>query len=348
MADQNDQQQYIDENSSNAQQQSNVSSQQVNVFAQLQPNTASQQQADVSAQRQANISPTLQASTFAQSNTASQRQANVSLPSQTVQSQNVNRIQVRVPPFWKQNPQLWFKQLEAQFATSGITSELTKFNTIVGVMESDILSAVSDIVLDPPTAHPYEAIKRRLVKHYAETDNRKITCLLHELTLGDMKPSNLLRKMIELSCGKFGEELLKTLWLQRLPVNVQQNLSVRTDNLSELARMADAMLDITEFPAVQTVDVELKRDDLVKTVCELEGKIERLQRDFRESGQRSNRVSRHRSPTPSEASSVTNKKLCFYHDKFGKKAKKCSEPCSFAKKNVNKNLNKSNGKQSEN
>lgn len=45
----------------------------------------------------------------------------------------VNRIQAKVPPFWKLNPQLWFKQIEAQFSNSGIVNDLTKYNTIVGV-----------------------------------------------------------------------------------------------------------------------------------------------------------------------------------------------------------------------
>lgn len=67
----------------------------------------------------------------------------------------VNRIQVRIPPFWKQNPQL-FRQPEAQFANnSNIVLDLTKFNIISLVLlrlsHCDILFSVSDIVLNPPT-----------------------------------------------------------------------------------------------------------------------------------------------------------------------------------------------------
>lgn len=89
-----------------------------------------------------------------------------------VQQNAVNRIQVKVPPFWKLNPQLWFRQLEAQFANSGIVNDLTKFNTIVGVIESDILSSVSDIVLNPPAANQYNAIKQRLIKQFSEKHER--------------------------------------------------------------------------------------------------------------------------------------------------------------------------------
>lgn len=86
----------------------------------------------------------------------------------------VNRIQVRVPPFWKVNPALWFHQLEAQFANSNIVNDLTKYNTIIGIIESDILSSVSDIVLNPPPANRYTAVKDRLIKQFTETDNKKL------------------------------------------------------------------------------------------------------------------------------------------------------------------------------
>lgn len=279
----------------------------------------------------------------AQQNVNASQQVQQDVPQQVQQNVNplqgnaVNRIQVRIPPFWKQNPQLWFRQLEAQFATSGITSDLTKFNTIVGVMESDILSSVSDIVLSPPAANLYDAIKQRLIKQYAETDVRKIKNLLHDLTLGDMKPSSLLRRMRELSCGKFSDELLKTLWLQRLPISVQTILSVSNEDLDQLTRMADAMLDVIELPAIQAVtaaqsqqNTQVNRiDDLVNAVCQLEGKFDRLSRDFRRPGKRNGQSSRHRSPTPSKASSVSTDEFCFYHKKFGNKAFKCRKPCDF-------------------
>ena len=84
-------------------------------------------------------------------------------PNQPMLNNSVNRIQIREPPFWKQNPQLWFRQIEAQFANSNIINDLTKFNTIVGVIESDILASVSDIVLNPPQANLYDTIKQCLI-----------------------------------------------------------------------------------------------------------------------------------------------------------------------------------------
>lgn len=258
-------------------------------------------------------------------------QPNVIVVGNQPQNNAINRVQVKVPPFWKKNPQLWFKQLEAQFANSNIVNDLTKFNAIVGVIESDILSFVSDIVLAPPVANMYELIKARLISEFTDSDQKKLKGLLLELTLGDMKPSTLLRKMKELSCNKVSDELLQTLWLQRLPHTIQTVLSTSTDDLDHLATMADTMHEVAEASSIQAVSTTKCKeiDDLVNVVHKLEGKIESLNKVFRESKKSNGRTSQDRSPTHAKASSTSNKNLCYYHKYYGTKAIKCKKPCSF-------------------
>lgn len=250
----------------------------------------------------------------------------------------VNRLQVKVPPFWKKNPALWFKQLEAQFSNSGITEDLTRFNTIVGVIESDVLDFVSDIVLAPPATHRYQTIKERLIKQFTESDSKKLHSLLHELQIGDMKPSNLLRQMKELSCGKVGDDLLKTLWLQKLPTTIQTILSTNAQPLELLTPLADTMFETHEGSTVQTVSLSPTNqfNDLVNAVYKLDDKIEALKKHVRASSKSSKSASRSRSPSPKQAA-IAKGKICFYHQRFGNKAKKCATPCKFHKSQTPKN-----------
>jgi hypothetical protein len=39
----------------------------------------------------------------------------------------INRVGIRVPPFWPEKPAVWFAQLEGQFALPNITQDATKF-----------------------------------------------------------------------------------------------------------------------------------------------------------------------------------------------------------------------------
>jgi len=118
----------------------------------------------------------------------------------------INTVQIKIPPFWKADPALWFIQIEAQFTTAGIRSDLSKYNQIVGKLDTDTLTAVSDIVKNPPAVNRYETLKNRLTNQFAESDRTKLKTLFNDLSLIDEKPSNLLRKMKDKSCGKVGND----------------------------------------------------------------------------------------------------------------------------------------------
>lgn len=256
---------------------------------------------------------------------------------------SIHRIQLKVPPFWKKNPKLWFQQLEAQFITSGISTEATKFNHVVGVIETDVLDFVSDLVLSPPTANQYQAIKTRLIKQFSATEYQNLKSLLEELSLGDRKPSDLLRKMRELAGGKVNEEFLQTLWLQRLPSTIHAFLATNPGTLNDLATLADKMFEVTQAStSVQAVKStsNFNLDDLTKIVRKLESKIDSINRNYREPRQSTGQKESSRSKTPIKASVVSKKSsLCHYHQRYGTKAKRCKTPCSWVNNKCNNSKN---------
>ncbi|XP_075148041.1 uncharacterized protein LOC142222011 [Haematobia irritans] len=113
----------------------------------------------------------------------------------------ISRVAVKVPRFWRQNPRLWFRQLESQFITSGITADETKFHTLVGSIESNILNHVSHIVENPPEENKYRTLKDALLNEFVESEEKRLRPLLENVSIGDNKPSVLLKEMRELSCG---------------------------------------------------------------------------------------------------------------------------------------------------
>lgn len=241
---------------------------------------------------------------------------------------NVNAVKIRVPPFWKNDPQLWFLQLEAQFALSNIVADLTKYNTVVGNVEASFLDPVKDIIRNPPANNRYETIKNRLTKKFEESDNTKIKTLLSDLILGDLKPSELLHKMQDLSCGKVGDDLLQILWLQRLPSNIQSVLACSADPLATLSTMADKIFEATNNVSIQALGQSSKTNsDLTDMIYNIEDKINALNRKVDMS------KPRNRSKSPKRTQQYTSDdEICWYHEKYRHNARtQCNPPCAFAR-----------------
>lgn len=238
-------------------------------------------------------------------------------------AQEINRVALKLPPFWDKNAALWFANIEAQFVISGITQDDTKFYSVISALSSDILSYVGDIVLSPPASDKYQALKSRLISEFSDSEQRRIKAVLSELILGDEKPSHLLRKMKQLAGNILGEEILKTLWLQRLPTQVQAILSISNDPVDKLAVMADKIHETTGAN-VEVVhssnDSPSDLSELRMQLAELTKEVKRLSRDR---NRNNSNFQRRRSKTPQKYDQ------CWYHFKFGDAAKRCKSPCRF-------------------
>ena len=160
-------------------------------------------------------------------------------------------INLKLPPFWPSDPEIWFAQVEAQFATKGITAQKTKFEYIVASPSPEYATEVRDLILHPPATRPYDSLCDQLVKRTAASDQRRLEQLLHSEELGDRKPSQLLRRMQQLlgdSAAATDSAFVRSLFLQRLPANVRMVLASAADSISleDLAQLADRVAEV--FP----------------------------------------------------------------------------------------------------
>ncbi|GBM33663.1 hypothetical protein AVEN_203700-1 [Araneus ventricosus] len=166
-------------------------------------------------------------------------------------------VAVRAPPFWETNPELWFIQLETQFKLTGISADETKFHTVDAALDSKVFSCIADIVRNPPSDAMYDALKTRILSHFSQSESKKLRVLLQDLQLGDGKPSRLLQEMRNLAAGNIVDDVLKSIWMQRLPTSIQKILSVSKDSLDGLSQIADKVKAVSSFrPEVNSVASE--------------------------------------------------------------------------------------------
>ena len=85
---------------------------------------------------------------------------------------------VKLPPFWKENVELWFAQVEAGFDLHNIRRDSTKYRHTVVHLDKDSLALVGDIILQPPNDYKYGTLKNRMLCTLGETNVAKMRKLL--------------------------------------------------------------------------------------------------------------------------------------------------------------------------
>lgn len=259
----------------------------------------------------------------------------------------LSRVSVRPPPFWPEKPAVWFAQIEGQFALSRITTDETKFYHVIAQLDHKYAAEVEDIITSPPPTGKYEKLKAELTKRLSASQERKIKQLLTHEELGDRKPSQFLRHLRHLAGPTVPNDFLKTIWTSRLPPNIQTCIASQSQStLDDVADLADRIHDIAPpLSQVATTSAEMPGtalDCISNRVAELTRQVESLmkvhnsnynnnsRRGFNRPHSGSHSGSRSRS---SSRSSSRNPSYCFYHTRFGHRARNCNQPCAFKPEN---------------
>ncbi|CAH8483752.1 unnamed protein product [Dicrocoelium dendriticum] len=241
----------------------------------------------------------------------------------------IGTVTLPIAPFRETNPKSWFGQLESQFSLRGIRSEKTKFHLVVSALPLNVIDDIDDILDLPDDRKTYDAVKTAVLRRTGLSDRQRVTKLLNETDLGDLKPSQLLRKMQSLAKPtSIDDSFLREMWLQRLPREMLHILCASED--APLSKLADTADRIWESYG-QVSQVQTKPDNDIATLKSQMATLTRQFADF--SASRHNRCkcsrSRSRSRSKSPSRSPNRNGYCWYHERFGQQAKSCRPPCSF-------------------
>ena len=246
----------------------------------------------------------------------------------------VATFNIKLPPFWPSDPHLWFAQVEAQFATRGITSQKTKYEHVVASLSPEFATQVRDLILRIPDTTPYDTLKRQLIIRTALPEQRRLQQLLSSTELGDQRPTQLLRRMQQLlgdGAVNADGKLLRELFLQRLPCNVRMILASfgDTKTLDELAELGDNVITAgpPSMAGITQPQPSSEVEGLRSELSHLQERVSALSTAIRtRSPSPRRRPFQSRSPPPQP----TPMSMCWYHARFGDKARKCTPPCSHS------------------
>lgn len=231
---------------------------------------------------------------------------------------SLNAVSMKLPAFWPHDPALWFHQVEAQFSTRNITQQMTKFNHVVGSLAPETATEVRDIIFNVPTVDPYIVLKERLITRTSMPQIQRMQSLLSLPPLGDLRPSQLLRRIEQLADKKLEDPMYVELFLSRLPESVRLILRAQEGkSLYQLAELADN-LSASQLGSSNAESGHCNLSAIAgEDIASLRAEIVALRRQMNKS--RASKDFKHTRNSDS---------LCWYHARFGGAAKTCKPPCT--------------------
>lgn len=237
------------------------------------------------------------------------------------------------PPFYKDDPDLWFAVVENALSFAGITRDQAKFQYIVSNADHTFIPIIADLIKSPPATCRYDAIKTRIIAAFAEPINKRLSRLLSGIPIGEKRPSHYLQELRSLASGHLGEEVLKSLFLAQLAPTIRMSLLCREeDSLDKLAFLADKLQETNVTTQMSVARQEtFTLSTIVEEVTELKSKVDELCKlskyqslHLKNNGGSSSDTQR------SKFYKQKKDKVCYYHFKFGANARRCVQPCCWS------------------
>lgn len=208
-------------------------------------------------------------------------------------TQELNAVAIKLPTFWTTQPNVWFTQAEAQFHIKKVTEDSTKYYYVISALDQSTASRIIHVLSNPPAEGKYDNLKKKLLETFGLSRRDRADKLLHMSGLGDRKPSELMDEMLSLLEGHTFCLLAEQIFLEQLPQDIR--------------------LQVTDSDFKDPRAVALRADVLWLARQQSAGSIQQVA---------------IRKTVPKQRSSA-NHDWCYYHAKFGEKARKCLPPCKY-------------------
>ncbi|CAN8022129.1 unnamed protein product, partial [Ixodes persulcatus] len=276
----------------------------------------------------------------------------------------VGAYAVRLPPFWAHHPEVWFLQVEGSFQLANITSEEVRFSHAQASLPCEVALEVYDILARPPATNPYDSLKTAILELTMLSERKRLQQLVSAEELGDRRPSQLLRQLQALLGDRAAtfdsHAVLERAVLAATSTVSAKILAAASDlSLPALALHADQIMEVaSQHPSTSTVSSDQRpepatpatraplataviRDKIaalrknVPHLQELVISTLRLSRSCSPRRSSQSRSSRRRSFSPRANHKPRHNQQrqeqlhCWYHQRFGAAAERCTTPCSW-------------------
>ena len=153
----------------------------------------------------------------------------------------MERISIKPRTFYRNNPQVWFRQLESQFALANITSSQTRLHHVMGALPEDVA------IYFPTDVNTYETLKKQIVGIYQKSRQEFLEEALGSISLDGQKPSVgfvRIKRQLEDCNLTADDQFIRQKFLQALPPATRVALSAHHNlPLEDFAKLADTIFE---------------------------------------------------------------------------------------------------------
>ncbi|XP_046802100.1 uncharacterized protein LOC124418775 [Lucilia cuprina] len=187
---------------------------------------------------------------------------------------------VKLPQFWTNCPEAWFIHAEMQFTTKGISLDKTKYEHIITALPQEVIMTVLDIIQNPPPNNLYNNLKKILVDRHSLSETSRLEKILSDSEIGNRKPSEFYRSLSLLAGNSFSPDILKKLWLRKLPKSLNVALTGSNHNdINDMIQLADRIWEVMYNSEVASIkehtptNIENIVENLTKSLCDNMNKL---------------------------------------------------------------------------
>lgn len=258
---------------------------------------------------------------------------------------------LRVPSFWPEEVDLWFKLPEVQFDTARITSDQEKYQAVIANLDRAHARLIRDVFDASPATGRYEHVKKELIKRLGESDAKRLRQVLENEQMGDRKPSQFYRDLRNLATNSLADDVILTVWEGRLPSRVRSILAfVQNRDPETRTQIADSIYEaspeqgqiavasavrhptITHPPGQNSGindAVAAALNAIYTQINEIRAQIAELRINEHRRSRSQTRSGTQFRPRSRPRDQPRQNGLCYYHAQFRENARKCTSPCSW-------------------
>lgn len=239
-------------------------------------------------------------------------------------------------PFDKNNVERWFREFSTQLTLCKALTEADRYTALLAYLDSVNRTLAESWLADASVSEacaPFTLTRDKLLSKYRISEHDRLQRLMAARRANDTLPSEFLAELKQLAGGQH-ETLVREMWIKHLPhpvIALLHSPTMKDLPMDTLATFADSFQTTTKeaappAPTTMVVDVQqslgdrLERLEVLLTSKSFEPK-KPPQQQKRPQQQTNNTRSQ-----PAAPSSARENGVCWYHAKFGNRARKCECP----------------------